>query len=92
MKWRPKGGKPLTVGCNARLDHGLVSEARRCGELLRPTAVEGFIELDEAAANEGTLELAALGLTKAKGQTHGPPRRPGCAAQHARAKREPMTG
>jgi len=91
MKWRPKGGKPLAVGCNARLDPGFVSESGRCGELPRAAAVEGFIEVDEATTAGVALELAARGLTKAGKDPHGPPRRPDCAAPHARAKREPLT-
>jgi len=73
MEWRPKGGKPLAVGCNAMLDHGLVAEAWRRGEWLRTTAVDRFIEADDAAALAGALVLAARGLMKAKSVSMGPP-------------------
>jgi len=92
MKWRPKGGKPLAVGCNARLDPGLVSEAGRCGELRRPAEEEGFIEVDEAAAAEVALDLVAWRPTMSGSEPHGPPRPPECAAQRAREKGEPPTG
>ena len=66
MKWRPKGGEPLAVGCNAVLGHAFVAEARRCGEWPRPKTVDGVIEVDDEAR-----VAVALGLARRDGERKG---------------------